>query len=72
MKLSIKYTNGSVDIKEVSRLSLKKKNPCTNCRKDGGCYDHGCFLPEDWGDFLVSENEELRLQDIDTISVVDI
>ena len=47
MKLEIKFKNGQTEIKEVSKLDLQNKNPCVNCRKDGGCYDHGCFMPED-------------------------
>lgn len=53
MKLFVKYKNGSVEIVNVSELSYHTKNPCLNCRKGGGCYDHGCFMPEDWGDFLL-------------------
>ena len=72
MKLEIKFKNGQTEIKEVSKLELQNKNPCTNCRKDGGCYDHGCFMPEDWGDFLVSieHGHEIRIQDIEMIRVV--
>ncbi|MCR5188667.1 MAG: hypothetical protein K6C97_07000 [Treponema sp.] len=70
MKLEIKFKNGQTEIKEVSKLDLKKKNPCINCRKDGGCYDHGCFMPEDWGDFLVSRDHEIRVQDVETIKVI--
>ena len=56
MKLFVKYKNGSVEIVNVSELSYHTKNPCLNCRKGGGCYDHGCFMPEDWGDFLTSKS----------------
>lgn len=72
MKLEIKYKNGQTEIKDVSKLDLQKKNPCINCRKDGGCYDHGCFMPEDWGDFLVSieHGHEIRVQDVEMIRVV--
>lgn len=44
MKLFVKYKNGSVEIVNVSELSYHTKNPCLNCRKGGGCYDHGCFI----------------------------
>ena len=47
MKLFVKYKNGSVEIVNVSELSYHKKNPCLKCRKGGGCYGHGCFMPED-------------------------
>lgn len=66
MKLFVKYKNGSVEIVNVSELSYHTKNPCLNCRKGSGCYDHGCFMPEDWGDFLTSQScgVSIRLQDI--------
>ena len=71
MKIKIKYKNGLVEIKEASSFNIRTKNPCINCRSDGGCYDHGCFLPEDWGDFLIFENSEVRIQDTDDINVID-
>ena len=66
MKLFVKYKNGSVEIVNVSELSYDKKNPCLKCRTGGGCYDHGCFMPEDWGDFLLSKSGDvsIRLQEV--------
>ena len=52
MKLLVKYKNGSVEIVNVLELSYYTKNPCLNCRQEGGCYDHGRFMPEDWEIFL--------------------
>lgn len=75
MKLEIKFKNGQTEIKEVSKLDLQNKNPCVNCRKDGGCYDHGCFMPEDWGDFLVSTEHvghHIRIQDVEMIRVIQL
>ncbi|MCR4741866.1 MAG: hypothetical protein K5866_03215 [Treponema sp.] len=72
MKLEIKLKNGQTEIKEVSTLDLKKKNPCINCRIDGGCYDHSCFMSEDWGDFLVSTEHEIRVQDVEMIRVLQL
>lgn len=69
MVLEVKYKNGLIEIQKVSKLSFQNKNPCINCRKDGGCYDHGCFMPEDWGDFLISENNSIRIQDTQEIKI---
>ena len=74
MKLFVKYKNGSIEIINVSELSYHKKNPCLKCRKGGRCYDHGCFMPEDWGDFLTSKSGDvsIRLQDIQEVQVTDL
>lgn len=74
MKLLVKYKNGSVEIVNVSELSHHTKNPCVNCRQEGGCYDHGCFMPEDWGDFLTSQScgVSIRVQDIQEIRVKEL
>ena len=74
MQLFVKYKNGSTEIVNVSELSYHTVNPCLNCRPDGGCYDHGCFMPEDWGDFLVSQScgTSIRLQDVQDILVKEI
>ena len=58
----------------LSELSYYKRNPCLKCRKGGGCYDHGCFMPEDWGDFLTSKScgVSIRLQDIQEVQVKDL
>ena len=47
MQLLVKYKNGSTETVNVSELSYHTVNPCLNCRQDGGCYGHGCFMPED-------------------------
>lgn len=47
MKLLVKYKSGLMDLVNISNASYVTKNPCAKCRKGGGCYDHGCFLPED-------------------------
>ena len=74
MQLFVKYKGGSTEIVNVSELSYHTVNPCLNCRSDGGCYDHGCFMPEDWGDFLVSQScgTSIRLQDVQDILVKEI
>ena len=74
MQLFVKYKNGSTEIVNVSELSYHIVNPCLNCRPDGGCYDHGCFMPEDWGDFLISKSGDvsIRLQDIQEVQVTDL
>lgn len=74
MQLLVKYKNGSTEIVNVSKLSYHTVNPCLNCRQDGGCYGHGCFMPEDWGDFLVSQScgTSIRLQDVQDILVKEI
>lgn len=74
MKLLVKYKNGLVDLVDISNISHVTKNPCVKCRKDGGCFDHGCFLPEDWGDFIVSttSNKTIRVQDIQELHIKEI
>ncbi len=71
MKLYVKYKNGQVDFVNILDLTSITKNPCINCRKDGGCYDHGCFSPEDWGDFIVSQSSgvSIRVQDIQELHI---
>ena len=71
MKVEVRYKNGQIEITEITKVQLKTKNPCIKCRNDGGCYDHGCFMPEDWGNFIVSGNNELRMQDIDDILIME-
>ena len=74
MKLLVKYKNGSVEIVNVLELSYYTKNSCLNCRQEGGCYDHGRFMPEDWGDFLISQScgVSIRVQDIQEVQVADL
>ena len=72
MELKVKFKNGLVEIKKVKKLEYSSKNPCIRCRKGGGCYDHGCFMPEEWGDFLTSENHSIRLQDVDELLITDL
>ena len=74
MQLFVKYKNGSTEIVNVSELSYHTVNPCLNCRQDGGYYDHGCFMPEDQGDFLISQScgTSVRLQDVQDILVKEI
>jgi hypothetical protein len=69
MKITVKYKNGQMETIEVSQIKLQNKNPCVKCRNNGGCYDHGCFMPEDCGDFLVSTHHEIRIQDVDNIYI---
>ena len=70
MKLTMKFKNGLKQTLETSSLKTIKKNPCLGCRPDGGCYDHSCFMPEDWGDFLILEKgNTIRIQDTETIMI---
>lgn len=73
MKIQAQMKDGSTRIETVDRVKFYSKNPCINCRPDGGCFDHGCFLPEDWGDFLdLGSKEHIRVQDIKTLRVIEI
>lgn len=69
MKLTIKYKNGSSETLDVEKLGHYSKNPCASCRKDGGCYEHGCFMPEEWGDFLDLGHHHIRVQDVESMHV---
>ena len=71
MKILVKFKNGVSDTYEVGKVKFFTKNPCLKCRPDGGCYGHGCFSSEDWGDFLdIGNNKSLRMQDIENIKVM--
>lgn len=71
MRILVKFKNGSSDIFSVTNIEKFSMNPCQNCRSDGGCYEHGCFDPADWGDFLDLGNDvHIKIQDISHITIV--
>ena len=73
MRILIKFKDGMSDIFSVENIDMFSKNPCQNCRSDGGCYEHGCFAPEDWGDFLdLGNDRHVKIQDIAHITILSI
>ena len=72
MKVQVIKKDQTSRIYEVERVKYFSKNPCLKCRPDGGCYDHGCFNPEDWGDFLDLGKDEIKVTDIKTIRIISI
>lgn len=73
MRILVKYKNGTSDVLNVEKIKYFSKNPCLKCRPDGGCYGHGCFSDEDWGDFLDIGNEEgIRIQDVKLIQILSL
>lgn len=73
MKIQAHMNDGSIRTEVIDRVRFYSKNPCTKCRKDGGCFDHGCFLPEDWGDFIdIGNREPIRVQDVKTLRILEL
>ncbi len=73
MRILVKFKDGTSDTYTVQNIEKFSKNPCQNCRSDGGCYEHGCFTSEDWGDFLdIGNDTHIRIQDIAHITVVSL
>lgn len=73
MKIQAYMQDGSIRTEVVDKVRYYSKNPCTKCRSDGGCFDHGCFTSEDWGDFIEIKNKEpIRVQDVKTLRIVEI
>lgn len=71
MKILVAFKSGHSDILEVNKIDVFSKNPCEKCRPQNSCYDHGCFTPEDWGNFLdLGTGKTIRIQDVANIKVV--
>lgn len=73
MKILVKFQNGVSDTFTLDRINFFSKNPCVKCRSDGGCFGHGCFDSEDWGDFLdLGNGKSIKVGDIQNIRILEL
>lgn len=72
MRILFKLKDGNSDIMDTDTIELETLNPCSRCRKGGGCYDHACFADEDWGHFLYGGEKSIKLENVDTALILEL